>query len=422
MIARRLSPTRTSGRGLHTCLLVVIASVAGVGAAQDGPTGRALRLPAVTDLLGRYAGGDARAADSLAGHPDPTSAVRAFQDQAPRWIAADRRAAPSRRLAAATFALDMARHWAGRGDWPHARALVAWGCAEMRRSPVPTEAERTWHLAAVAVIESGDDWTLLVGRRRDRGDVVKPVRDPVENELRQGHLSHAQARFPDEPRLALAAAVAEENRTWEAGRFGRDLNLRGGLIAGELDRAYLDSLRTADILAEDGSTRLMPGFKFLAQHQLRMVDAVRDLRAQYLALTGRPSVAAEAHARLALVAFRLAEPDEALRQATLAFELARDPAVAYLAHLVTGAIRERQGRDADAVDAYRAALDLFPRAQSATSLLVSRLYSLGRLAEAALLADEFFSTDPAADPWRTYRLGDSRLLAGYLAELRRMFR
>jgi hypothetical protein len=42
----------------------------------------------------------------------------------------------------------------------------------------------------------------------------------------------------------LIAAVAADTRAWEIGGFGRDLNTRNGIIAGEIDREYLDRLKT----------------------------------------------------------------------------------------------------------------------------------------------------------------------------------
>ena len=404
---------------ITACFLTVAAATAGLAAVQAGETGPARpRAPLVANLLTRYAGGDADAVKTFAFAPDKGPAVRAFLDQAREWA---RRGGPGsdRQLVAATFALEVAQHWAGGSDWQYGQMLIAWGCAEMSSTPIAHPAERVWHLAAVAVAEAAEDWTLLAGRRRPAGEPARLSRNRVENELRQGHLSHALARFPDEPRLALAAAVTAESLTWDIGGFGRDHNLRGGLTVGEIDHGYLDRLRSGDVAAPDGSNRPVPAAKSLGRWHLARVDEVRAVRERYVALTALPPVAAEAHVRLALVLFRLAERDEALHHLTLALELTEEPEVVYLAHLVRGAIRERQGGDDDAIAAYRAALSVFPRAQSATSLLVSRLFVAGRRAEAAALADEFFESDePAPDPWTTYRVGEVRNLRSYFARLR----
>lgn len=413
------------GRSAHiSVLLASIVSVVVAGEARDTGAGASQRPPALSTWLSRYAGGDSEAAQAFAAQPNRAQLARAFPDQARRWIEAGAADAAKRRLTAATFVIDAVRHWAGSADWQYARPLLVWGCAELTSSGVPTRAERIWHLAAIAVAQRADDWTLVMGRTREAGRPFKTVKDPLVNEENQGHLSHALARFPNEPRLALASAVAAENMSWVVGAFGRDRNLTGGLTFGDIDHLYLDQLRAGRLVAEDGSARRIPAAKLLARLHIARVDEVRRLRDRYLALTRLPDVAAEAHVRLALVATRFAQPDEALRHLEYAQELADEPYVLYLSYLVAATVHERQERDDEAIDAYRAALTVFPRARSATSLLAARLVGLGRQAEAAALADDFFaagSGDLAGDPWSTYRLGDFRLLASYLGQLRAAF-
>ena len=398
-------------------LLVILSGIAGLGANTTAPQ----RPTALAGWLNRYAEGDVEAARAFAMQRDRQQAVRAFPDQAQRWIEGDKAEIVNRRLTAATFVLDAVRHWAGSEDWQYARPLISWGCAALATAGPPTAAERIWHLAAVAVLESADDWPFLIGQLSRDPRAAKPVKDPLMNDLRQGHLAHALTRFPNEARFPLATAVAAENLTWAIGGFGRDANLRNGLFAGEIDPAYQGRLRDGNLIAEDGSARPIPGVKFLAKSQLASIEKVRALRDQYQALTRQPSVAAEAHVRLALLAIRFAEPETALRHISQAQALASEPYLVFLSYLLAGAVRERQGQDDEAITAYRAALNVFPRAQSATSLLATRLFGLGRQSEAAALADDFFKFYPgdlAGDPWCTYRLGDFRLLSTYLAQLR----
>jgi tetratricopeptide (TPR) repeat protein len=403
-----------------SCMMVVILAGMAAGQAAEPPAA-SQRQALVAGWLNRYAEGDVDAARAFASQRDRLQAVRAFPDQARKWIESDPRELVNRRLTAATFVIDAVRHWAGSEDWQYARPLIAWGCAELGAAGPPTAAERIWHLAAVAVLESADDWPFLLGQVIKDGRPFKTMKDPLLNDLRQGHLSHAVARFPNEARFSLASAVAVENLTWSIGGFGRDSNLRSGLFAGEIDPGYQTRLRDGALVADDGSNKPIPGVKFLARSHLTRIDEVRRLRDQYQALTRQPSVAAEAHVRLALLAIRFAEPDVALRHIGQAQSLAHEPYVVFLSYLFTGAVHERQGQDDEAIGAYRSALNVFPRAQSATSLLATRLFGLGRQSEAAALADDFFKFYPgdlAGDPWCTYRLGDYRLLPTYLAQLR----
>ncbi len=370
-------------------------------------------------LLARYAGGDLSAAAVLANHPSKARVIPRFASEARVWIDPGRIGAQTRTLEASVFVLDVARHWVGRDEWRYARQLLAWACDQLRaHGSAPPPAERLWHLAAVALVQGADDWTLLAGSA-ESGRPVLSSRNSLQNEIGQGHLAHAQARFPNEPRFKLAWMVGGENSTWEVGGFGRDVNFRGGLSVGEIDAAYLQRLRTGDVLASDGTPSVMPNVARIAHVYLAKVEDVSQLRQRYEPLANDPALAAEVNVRLSLLAFRMADRDNALRHLTASQAVARDPGIIYLAHLFTGVIRERQGLPDEAIDAYRAALNVVPRAQSATTLLVTRLLIAGRQAEAALLADAFFASgDPPEDPWRLYRLGDFRLFPAYMTALR----
>ena len=413
----------TAIRWVATSSLVMLLCGRGAVAVQTPPdaTGR-LRSSPAAQMLTRYADGDDRSARTFAFQPNKAAAVRAFRDDVRDWIA-EGGAQTNRSALAATFALDVVRQWAGTPDWAYAPALLAWGCGHVGAGSSAWSGERIWHLAAVAVAQTAEDWALVIGQHLPSGKPMPVTRNPTENERRQGHLRHARARFPDEPRLMLAEAIAAETLTWEAGGPGRDLNHRFAMMAGEIDPAYLQSLRAGQVLASDGSGRRLPGAKPVAARALAQIADLQRLKEQYRALVGYPTVAAEALVRLALIEFRFAEREQALEHLALAVTLSRDPHVTYLAHLVTGTIHERQAAPAQAIDAYRAALNLYPRAHSATSLLIARLFQTGARAEAAALAEDLFlEGGPAPDPWRAYRLGDQRLLPEYFNQMRAALR
>ena len=413
----------------HSTLRLLLGCTLVAGAVAAGRAQTPAALPAapsappinVTALLDQYALGNVGAAAAFAERPGIDRSVRSFEDQARRWIEADRAHIGRRRLIAATFALEVAGRWVGGGatSWAWGSRLITWGCIQLRANPVPESAERLWHLAAVAVISGADDWSMLTGRRGPKGQPPKVGRDPYQQEPALGHIAHAQARFPSEPRFVMAAAISLDNQNSVVGSYGRDANFRTSLLPGEIDADYLERVKTGRVTLESGAPRTGSWSPRMTELFLTGLPEIRDLRSKYLELTRHESVAAEAHLRLAHIALRLADREDALRNLEDVIESTRDPQLAYMAYLLTGVIRDRQGRSAEAIAAYRAALDVVPRAQSATALLSARLFTEGQRDEAIEITRSFLSGGPApVDPWRTYKLGDFRLYPLYIAQLR----
>ena len=73
---------------------------------------------------------------------------------------------------------------------PYQRLLEA-ACGLLREEKIPLPAERIWHDAAIALVES------------------LPEPDTLDR-----HLAHAEQRFPGDGRVTLARAVVAEQRTW----------------------------------------------------------------------------------------------------------------------------------------------------------------------------------------------------------------
>ena len=417
-----MSRTRTTIRLAMACAVITCTAAGAWAQTGSTPPGKAPTLPPlnVIALLDQYALGNIGAAATFAERPGIDRSVRALEDQARRWIEADRVHIGRRRLIAATFALEVASRWVGGGiNWAWGSRLVTWGCIQLRNNPVPEPAERLWHLAAVAVISGADDWHLLTGRTWPKGQAPRLGRDPFQQEPLLGHITHAQARFPSEPRFVMAAAISVDNQTSVVGGYGRDANTRTSLLPGEIDSDYIERVKTGRLMTEAGEARTGPWNARLAELYLAGLPDVRALRTRYTELTRHESVSAEAHLRLAHVALRLADREDALGHLDDVIESTRDPHLAYMAYLLTGVIRDRQGRSAEAITAYRAALDIVPRAQSATSLLSARLFTAGQQAEAIAIVQQFFNGEAAPpDPWRTYKLGDYRLYPLYIAQLR----
>jgi hypothetical protein len=166
-----------------------------------------------------------------------------------------------RRLLVAAVALHLANTM-GPTDGRRANAVLEWGCTLVRRNAQPSEAERLWHWAAVAVTQaSADAWRA------------------------EAHAGHASKRFPDAPRFALARAVALEMRTWPDDRHrsprDRDPALADQVIAGFRTAAKYPETR-AEASIRLGLFVLRHGFAGNALNHLRAAAEVKELYLRYL--------------------------------------------------------------------------------------------------------------------------------------------
>lgn len=306
----------------------------------------------------------------------------------PAWIAeAPERERAKRRLAAATVALEAARA-ADQADWKWVRRLgaeadqveeadrifwktppllIEWGCAMLRHAGPATPAERTWHLAALAVAQRTGDFEFLIGSPWD-------ARMNPDDEIE--HLDHAARRFPREPRFNLAAGIAMEWVTWPGAR---------------------DFVRP------------------------RQADAAIKI---FEGLFKDDAVGAEANVRAGAIHARANRLEDALEAFSRAERATRDRYLVYLARYFKGQALDRAGRAPDAEAALRGALAVVPQAQSATLALAGVLAKQGRRSEAGALIEAQLATRPQPpDPWRDYAAADDRfwleLIAHLRAEIRR---
>jgi len=194
----------------------------------------------------------------------------------------------------------------------------------------------------------------------------------VQNQTRAGgsHLNHAELRFPDEPRFRIARAAA---------------------------RAY----------SVDGA----PGS--------RVDDSVE----RFAKLLAEPTIQAEAEVHIGHLWLGAKKPADALDHAQKAIRTAREPGVAYLAHMLAGRALEKLDDVSGAIREYRLALDTMPGAQSATTTLAALLFSRDQPREASELVDrslELHGTDD--DPWRLYDYGEYWRYRDLIAQLRKDLR
>ena len=187
-------------------------------------------------------------------------------------------------------------------------------------------------------------------------------------------------RFPTDDRLHLARVLVQEQASW---------------------RAVQAAQRAGDRQAG--------------------VGILRTLASEFEALRSRAGIEAEVHVRLGHTYLRLDRHADAWTELARVEPLTEDRYLEYLARYFSGRARQGMNDVPGAIAGYRSALELFPRAQSASfalAALISR--SEDPASAAALVQAAIGGADPGPDPWRTYQEGDYRSWAELTATLRQL--
>jgi tetratricopeptide (TPR) repeat protein len=123
--------------------------------------------------------------------------------------------------------------------------------------------------------------------------------------------------------------------------------------------------------------------------------------------------------RLARLLERRALYDEAAAHVDQALAATPGDTVAYFGHIVAGRIALARGRAADALGQYRAALAIFPDAQSALLGASQAAVMNSEVAAALTLVQKLGDRTAAfdADPWWNYNLGAGRDVDALMAAL-----
>jgi tetratricopeptide (TPR) repeat protein len=359
--------------------IVSIAALATLAAAQ---------LPSTGNLFEQYAKGNFAALAPPRTPTDLDRFWRALEHDAEPWLRrGDARTARQRQLVVATIALDAARASLDM-DWAQGRRFVEWG-AEILRRGRPDDGERLWHLAALSLMQGAHDYELIVAQQK-----------------------LAWPRFQEEPRFLLALAVALEASTWpdpdRAGPWDDDES--------ELRRAAEQfELRRKMRQRPDLGLREKAAEFARRERMQRVIEALEDL-------SNAESIRAEALMRLGYLHLRLRRAEIAIEQFEDAAGMTDDPFVLYLSHFLKGNALEQVGDRANAIESYRAALDVAPRAQSASFALASLLFLGDGRREAADLIAAALETPVAIDPWREYQSGDFRFWDERFTALREALR
>lgn len=358
-------------------LFLTAGTVAVVLAAPAAILGQTPRSSSITDLLTSYADwvqGRRTGVELIAIDLDAArgSLSRFDPSDLPTTAAAGTpQAREEQRRLVTAFALELAAVGSKRHAAAAAR-LVEWACPYIRAHAPKNDFDRAWQLAALAVLEGGIDATGL-----------------------HDHIDHVRALFPDEPRLALARGIAEEQVSAPSEVLTRSVS--GADLARAREsaaRAAGERLRAADRAAD------------------RFREAARD-----------EGLRAEANLRLGHVKLEMGRYDEALAAFTGVEQLTDDRAVVYLAHLFRGIALENRGRPDEARQSYRDALAQSPGAHSATLRLAALEFRHGRTDQPETLLDPLLrNDDPRRDPWWSYYAGDWRFWYPRIERVRQLLK
>jgi hypothetical protein len=397
---RRVPRRRALGAAVGLCALVC--------------AGRLVAVPSDSldagALLNAYDRGDYRAVtDSLTGRRGSVGAfAREFEGVATTWIADSPEAKwPRCRLVAASVGLEAARtmKWqpatvrSGTAQWLDRLHLLVWGANLLRETTPAPPLERSWQLAAVALVEQSFGFPFY-------------ARQALDEDRRL--VTEARVRFPAEDRFALALPTVEAEG---AGYLGYPLD--------DLPNAPLDApgydveVRekpdgTADLLARPGSK--LPR---VPVDPLDFREALRAAVHGYSALLTRAPIGAEAQLRLGALEVYLDQPDLAYPHLALASPALSDAVLQYAALFFRGAALTRLGQVQQAEVAFREALAVVPHAESSTMALAWLLILNQHRAEAAALtADQLKAGARSPDPLATFADGDGRYCETFVADLR----
>ena len=328
---------------------------------------------------------------------------RVLEREATRWASEGSEASQidRRRVVAASVALEVAA--IHRERWSRLRALVEEGC-RLLHLQMPSPAERAWHLAAASLAQTMADYQFFLHDDTVTNPSATRLNPPNATWLNHGR--HATERFPDEPWLALSYGIALETRGLtvmanEDNPIWLPKEVVEKAIAASVPALPPNGRIDADSAIAILKRRVVP--VAAAEKSLQLWNVASLLRG---AVRG-PAAAPEAHMRLGHTFLRLAQPDGALFELQRAEQGATTPFVRYMARYFGGVTLERLRRRSDAVLAYRGALEVVPRAQSATIALTSLLFQDGNRDEAAELAQRALTPPLAEDPIKFYKGGDA---------------
>jgi hypothetical protein len=259
--------------------------------------------------------------------------------------------------------------------------LVEWGCEMLRQQPA-TGFEQAWMRASASLFLRAD-FEARFGNYAAAPPIIRPP-------SAMGHLDHALARFPDEPRLQLMKILQRPEAYALSARPGADP----------------DHLVRVPAIGNATGPRGEP----------RIADTIRRLSA----ISEPAGAGAEARAHVGWLKFHRNHIDASVDDFRAAAASTGDPFVRNLAMIGAGLAFTAQGKQAEAIGALREAADAMPGARASAILLATHLFLTGERGESAAVVNRAFGPDALElEPWR-HVLQFDRLAPGDFVELRRL--
>lgn len=350
------------------------------------PTSAEVTADSLPRLFERYSRGEcAEVASELLNARNVADVADMLRREGQRWIESALPGTASRRRdVVAALALEVARPTHSLADsfktspaipWNDRRDLILWGGELLSGNLTVSDTERAWYLGAIASFRGMLQFTRRMAGWQAASDL----------------LTQAMARVPDEGRHRW-----NHGRTIDE-RLETDVRLRAQVARTEL----FESATSYEAAASRGDDNL------LAEIQLHILS--RFLRAN--------RDTDEALGPF-IDAGRREATTEALARVAYAESIASEDFLIYMARFFRGRIYDRLDQRSEAEAAYRSALEMYPRAQSARLGLATLLHLRGDDTAARQLSESALHAPEGEDPWHVYHLGDYRRLPLYIDQMR----
>jgi tetratricopeptide (TPR) repeat protein len=359
----------------------VVASVSGQQTTAPVPKGMV-----VSSLLDAYGKGQfdavgTRLRTSLSSKDALTRFVTDLERIAGQW--------PER--VAAGFALEGAIAAFDTDIGLGARLLEA-GCHRVRSVTHPGAWELAWQLAAVSVLQGPPQHgTHVMGYNNDWPGGRYPLGDALHRYGVLEQIRHAREQFPGEDQFRFSLGL-----TLEADLYGRSMS---------------------SAVYDEGPTKKIPS-AVVDDTFLRWEEAEKAFRS-VLEQTHDPFLQGQAALHLGSVEHLGGHREQALRIWSTVPGYSADPAVRYLAHLLSGRVLLELQRPREAGSEFVAALAIRPGTASAQVPLAAILFLSDQRSVAAQIVEEAIRRPtPENDPWWSYFRGDYGNLADRVAAVR----